>query len=262
MESRAKVTISIQPRASAEPVGSAGGAGRTRRQLRRARQLLGDHPVFLPLILRATPLGASRRIERTTRLVVEGFPRSGNTYASVALRHALDLDRPGLLASHVHTPSQVKLAVRRGLPTVLVVREPAEAVASLLVAAPHVRPAAAMREWVHHHRVLLGVRDRIVVTTLAEVTNDLAGLVDRINQRFDCDFAIPAAAPAAEVVLATMTEQHRRVYGADLRMAPWPAAERSALRSQARRLVDHPSTAPWRRQADELYALFVTGSGD
>src|SRR5436853_2842515 len=59
-----------------------------RRNLRRARELLGDDPVFLPLVLRATPTGTVRRLTDATQLVIEGMPRSGNTFAFFAIMHA------------------------------------------------------------------------------------------------------------------------------------------------------------------------------
>src|SRR5690242_9057843 len=44
-----------------------------RRALRQGKYLIGDNPVFLPVLLRATPEGTSRAITPRTQLVVEGF---------------------------------------------------------------------------------------------------------------------------------------------------------------------------------------------
>ena len=114
-----------------------------RRVLRRGKYLVGHDPAFLPILLRATPMGTEKRITRDTDIVVEGFPRSGNTFAVFALRDASD----GRLsvASHVHHPSQVKLAVRKGLPTLLVIREPVACLASYLIAGPHGRRSRSSR---------------------------------------------------------------------------------------------------------------------
>src|SRR5438270_96173 len=55
----------------------------TRLSLRRCRELVGDNPVFLPLVLACTPEGRSRAITAgKTDVVVEGFPRCGNTFAA------------------------------------------------------------------------------------------------------------------------------------------------------------------------------------
>ena len=204
-------------------------AGTARRVLRRVREVLGDDPVFLPIVLRATPLGTTRRLTDTTDLVIEGFPRSGNTFAYFAMRLAGD-DRLRI-ASHVHTPSQVKAAVALHLPTVLVVREPRDAVVSLLIAAPHVAFRAAIEEWVHHHREVLAYRDGFEVATFDEVTTDLGLVVDRINRRFGTD--LPRYVPTEannEAVFAAIEEHHQRVHGGTENVVPRPSPARRAER--------------------------------
>ena len=202
-------------------------AGTARRVLRRTRELLGDDPFFLPVVLRATPLGTTRRLTDTTDLVIEGFPRSGNTFAYFAMRLASD-DRLSI-ASHVHTPSQVKAAVALHLPTVLVVREPRDTVVSLLIAAPHVAFRAAINEWVHHHRKVLAYRDGFEVATFAEVTTDLGVVVDRVNERFGTD--LPRFEPTeanTEAVFAAIEEHHQRVHGGTENVVPRPSPARRA----------------------------------
>ncbi len=86
-----------------------GGRVLVKRGIRRAHELLGDAPFFLPLQRLLTPESArDRAITERTQLVIEGFPRSGNTFASKAF--TLAQDRPVVVASHVHLPAQVKLA--------------------------------------------------------------------------------------------------------------------------------------------------------
>ena len=89
-------------------------------------------------------------------MVIEGFPRSGNTYATFALRHAeRRAGREVVISSHVHTPSAVRAAVHGGFPTLLVIRRPLDTLVSLLIAVPHVRFGDALDEWLHHHRQIL-----------------------------------------------------------------------------------------------------------
>ena len=173
-----------------------------RRGLRRIRVRLGDHPAFLPVILALTPQRLSRTLTGSTQLVVEGFPRCGNTFAVAAI----ELAQPGpvVISSHVHVPAQVKLAVRRKLPTLVVIREPLDAVASLLVAAPHVRPESALLEFAHHYDELLEWRHGVVVATFEEVTSDMGRVIECINARFGTTF-VPfrffARPEATELVL-------------------------------------------------------------
>ncbi|MEZ5142812.1 MAG: hypothetical protein R2726_09880 [Acidimicrobiales bacterium] len=221
-------------------------AGTARRVLRRIREHLGDDPTFLPVVLRATPLGVSRRLTDTTDLVIEGFPRSGNTFAYFAMRLASG-DRLRI-ASHVHTPSQVKAAVALHLPTMLVVREPRDTVVSLLIAAPHVAFRAAIAEWIHHHRELLAYRNGFVVAGFDQVTHDLGRVVERVNERFGTDLPRFEPTPAnTDAVFAAIEEHHQRVHGGTENVVPRPSPARQA----ERRWLLEQLAAP---RFDELWA--------
>jgi hypothetical protein len=212
-----------------------------RRGLRNARSLLGNHPVFLPIVLRATPRGTSRRITARTQVVVEGFPRSGNTFAAAALRH---VGGGGLvIASHVHTPSQVVLATRRGIPTLVVVRRPVDSVASLLIAAPHVHFDRALEEWTDHYRRMWALRDALVVATFDQVTDDFGSVLDRLNSRFGLELPGFAHEPdELAAVMSIMAADHQRYHEGDERSAPWPVERRDATRAW---IVDQLNSASY-----------------
>lgn len=66
-------------------------------------------------------------IDKSTDLVVEGFPRSGSTY----LVSWLNLSNPHLkIASHLHSIAHIRSAIRQSIPVVLLLRPPREAVTS------------------------------------------------------------------------------------------------------------------------------------
>lgn len=66
-------------------------------------------------------------INESTDLLLEGFPRSGNTY----LLSWLTLANPNLrVASHLHSVSHARVALRQGVPVVILLRPPKEALAS------------------------------------------------------------------------------------------------------------------------------------
>ena len=206
-----------------------GPAITARRALRRSRELIGDSPVFLPIVLRLTPLGTSRRITDHTEIVIEGFPRSGNTFAAFALEEAEGRDVD--VSSHVHVPAQVKLAVKLAKPTLLVVRDPMGTLTSLLTAAPHVRFESAIREYIHHHRELVPFRSGYVIGTFEKTTTDFSSVIDAVNQRFGTTFATFTQTPdTVDRVFARIDAHHRHTYGdgASERVVPRPSPARHA----------------------------------
>lgn len=232
-----------------------------RRLMRTARNVISDHPVFLPIVLRCTPRGTTRAITRQTDVVIEGFPRSSNTFAAAALHQAAD----GRLtiASHVHTPSQVVLAVRRDLPTLVVIREPVATLASLLVAAPHVRAGAALREWSHHYEVLWPHRDRFVVATFAQVTSDFGRVTQRLNERFGVDFPLFRHDEASLAAVSDhMQKGHEWWHPGESNNAPWPLERRNERNSLARALLTEERHAGALARANEVFERYRSVAED
>src|SRR5664279_3016777 len=75
-------------------------------------------------------------VSQSTDLVVEAFPRSGNTFTVTALQSS----QPQRLniAHHCHAPAQLIRAVQMGKPALLIVRQPKDAVLSFMLRHPAV----------------------------------------------------------------------------------------------------------------------------
>jgi hypothetical protein len=75
-----------------------------------ARRHVGEHPLLFHNIYKLRLRYQNLLVDRTTQLVIEGFPRSGNTFAVVAFEQA---QRQSVrIAHHLHAPAQVMLAAR------------------------------------------------------------------------------------------------------------------------------------------------------
>ena len=122
-----------------------------------------------------------------TDIAMDAFVRSGLSYAVAAFRLAQE-PRPSTIAHHAHMPGTLTDAVRRGIPALLIVRDPKDAVLSYVIKAPAVSIEAGLRGWARFHRPLLPHLDRIVVATFEQVTTDLGQVIDRLNGRFDTAF--------------------------------------------------------------------------
>lgn len=162
-----------------------------RRVLRVGKYVVGHSPLLLPVLLRLTPEGTARQIGPDTTLVIEGFPRSGNTFAVSAVQYLRA--GPGQIASHVHHPAQFRRAVQLGLPTIFILRPPLDTLASYLIAGPHGTIPMVMREYWYYHRQALDVADDLVVATFEQVTTDIGAVLARVNRRFGC--SLPERTP-------------------------------------------------------------------
>lgn len=230
----------------------------TRRGLRRVREWLGDDPMFLPIVLRATPTGTVRQLRPETQIAIEGVPRSGNTFAFFALKHAEALaGREVNIASHVHTPSQVKKACIEHYPTLVVIRRPIDQITSLLIAAPHVRFSSAINEYVHHHREIWPFRDRFVIGTFDQVTKDFGEVTERVNAAFGTDFArFSNTEEDTEAVFAAIEENHRVLHGGTENVVPRPSAARKAEKDWLLDQLARPEYAEQLAEAEAVYAEY------
>jgi hypothetical protein len=228
-----------------------------RHVLRRTKNFFGHEPIFLPILLRLTPLGTSRQITPATDLVIEGFPRSGNTFTTFGVEQASGYELT--IASHVHQPCQVKLALSRGLPTVLVVRDPVAALASYLVYDRRFSISTVIGEYCSYHRELVPYAERVLVCEFDEVTAHLSSVVNRINHRYSFKISPFDESPAnVERVLAQIEWRHKLVHPRldPVESAASPQQSRSKITAEMREALLDPQHAAQLAEAQDLFQFF------
>ena len=225
--------------------------------LRLTKNFLGHEPIFLPILLRLTPLGTSRQITASTDLVVEGFPRSGNTFTTFAIEQASGYELA--IASHVHQPCQIKVALARSLPTVLVVRDPVSALASYLVYDRRFSVETVIGEYCSYHRELVPYAERVLVCEFDEITSCMSSVIRRINQKYSLRIAPFDEAPSnVERVLAQIEWRHKLVHPRldPVESAASPQADRRKVNKEMREALIHPRNAEQLAEAQDLFEFF------
>lgn len=108
-------------------------------------------------------------------LVIEGYPRSASTFLHRIIRAGAQ--RPIKIAQHVHRPQQITFAMRYAVPTVVLVRNPRDAIASHLVFNPSLTPtecvhryisfSATVEEYLGHPRLRIVAFEDVIADPLA-----------------------------------------------------------------------------------------------
>jgi hypothetical protein len=190
-------------------------------------------------------------------LVVEGFPRSGNTFVVAALQFAQP--RGLVIARHTHYPAQVIEAVRRGLPLLVLVREPRDAAASLVIREPVFTPMNALKRYLRYYRRILPYHHRYVVGTFTEVTTNLAPVVERLNRAFRLNLEPFEHTPAnCEAVFHLVEDMERRAYRgvlAETRVAR-PSSVRQAPKAHLMEEMSEPRHRDVLARCDDLFRRF------
>lgn len=144
---------------------------------------VGGHPwLFFPLFRWREPHRAHLAAGPDTALVIEGYPRSSNTFAVTALKYAQP--SPIRTADHVHVPAQVIRGIRMGKPVLVLVRRPEDVVRSTAVKFPGLEVPDLLRGYARFYEQCWPWRDGFMVATFDQVTTDLGAVIRRLNRRY------------------------------------------------------------------------------
>jgi hypothetical protein len=150
----------------------------------------GGHPSVYFSLYRLLRQDLSRIVTPDTQLVIEGFPRSGNSFARrafvMAQNESFDKSR---IAHHMHVPAQVVRAARWRIPTLVLLRRPKDAVLSFAVWDP-ISVDQALRYYLSFYQTVEKYRDAYVLGLFEEVTEDFGQVIKRMNDRFGTTFSL------------------------------------------------------------------------
>jgi len=219
-----------------------------------------------------------------TGFLIDGFTRSGVTFAVVAFNVAQPAPVP--LAHTLHAPAHVIAAVRRGVPSLVTLREPEAAVLSAVIREPDVTIEQGLRAWIRFYTSIRPRRDGFVVAPFDQVVDNYGSVIRAVNERFGTSFQTFDHTPEnVELCFSIIEDRSRRPpwsealgkfesgrIGLDKYLAakaryadagevaavpetrvPRPSAERNAMKKAlAERLAD-PALRHLRAQARRVY---------
>jgi hypothetical protein len=162
-------------------------SGTVRDRVRQARWELRTLAGRYPSLSRALIRQSGEFPTEETDIVIEGFPRTGNTFAVIAFEMAQP--EQVSIAHHVHAPASVIHAVRESIPALVLIRAPGDTIPSFVLRYPHLTIGQALRSYVRFYEPLLPLRDRFVLGPFDEVISDFGAVIRRVNRVFGTEFA-------------------------------------------------------------------------
>jgi hypothetical protein len=193
-----------------------------------------------------------------TALVIEGFPRSGNTFSVAAFQIANG--RQPHLGRHLHGAPHLLRAKRLGIPAIALVRAPEDAVPSYLIRREGLHAEDALTEYIDFYRTAWPARDAYVVGLFDDVTRNFGSVIDRVNRRFGTTFARYEASPENEAAAFALVEEMNRLEcrGEVVEsQVGRPSAERNARKAEIAASLERPRAARLLRRAQDLYRQYV-----
>jgi len=221
--------------------------------------VLGEYPRLYYPVMRHHRRYKELLITDGTELVIEGYPRSGNTFAVAALQFAQP--RPLNIARHTHAPAQVMEGVRLCLPTLVIVRNPRDAAVSLVIREPGVTLPHAFERYRQYHERIHSCRSGFLVALFDEVTTGFGAVVERFNNAFGLSLTPFPHTPAnRDAVFKIVEDMERKDFAGVLRedRVARPSEWREGLKA---RLADEVARATYGtlvRECDRLYEEYRT----
>ena len=188
-------------------------------------------------------------------LVLEGFPRSGNSYSVRVFLNANGCRRTWSIAHHFHRLPQVTLGVRWERPSIVLVRRPDDAVLSLVAHSimRNVIPAEgrslhlryltrAFGRWSRFYQGALEVRENIIISDFSATTERLDRVFAATNERFGTDFCTSLPTEAERKAIFDTGGTHLS-----------PNALRSNIKDRLTELIQDRGLQKQRDAASQLY---------
>ena len=145
----------------------------------------GRRPAFFYALHKLAGKNPAQVVSPETQLVIEGYPRSANTFAVMAFRQA---QREKVRVAHnLHVPAQVIRASRWEIPALVLIRDPKDAILSFVMRDP-ISADQALKHYISFYEALAEYRDDFVLGTFEEVTSDYGTVIERVNERFGTAF--------------------------------------------------------------------------
>src|ERR687890_1879422 len=218
----------------------------------------GSHPtVFFSLYrLLRTRKDLTRAVTPDTQVVIEGFQRSGNSFARrafiMAQEESFDVTR---IAHHLHVPAQIVRAAQWRIPPLVLIRRPRDAVLSLVIRDP-ISVDQALKYYISFYETAEKYRDAYVLGRLEEVTEDFGEVIERINEKFGTTFS-PFSHDERNVdgVFARIEENTRKRFGeASLEhKVSHPFATREKLKREVGYELENPKRRDLISRAETVY---------
>lgn len=229
------------------------------------RSFFGRYPLLFYSLYGLVPKNRMLSVDRDTQLVIEGFPRSANTFAVGAFRTAQPIKVR--VAHHMHVPAQIIRAVRWEIPTIVLIRQPKDAVVSLAMYDPQISISQALKCYVSFYQTISFYRSEYVVASFEETTNDYSKIIQKINHKFNTKFVdrpltnaeLKSIFQKIELVGEIEAIRQGKTGYSELNVAR-PSLARIDLKKELMQKLDKPHHQKVLKTAEKIYTDFVCHS--
>lgn len=151
---------------------------------RHGKHFIHEHPTLFPIIQRLRGYENEKFCGPNTDLCIEGYQSSANSFVYNVFRILRsDLN----IAHHTHSLANVRRALSRGIPTLILFRDPTDAVPSM-TARFHPSLEEGLYRYVRFYEFILAESAHLILTSFKEATEQFEDIVRKVEQRTELSF--------------------------------------------------------------------------
>ncbi len=212
------------------------------------RRFFSRSPFLFHAIYALAPYNKIRMVQEKTDIVIEGFPRSGNTFTVFAFKQA-QIKEP-FISHHLHSQSQIIKACKNNVPTCVLIRNPKDAVSSLVIKYPQISPKDALKAYIEFYKDILPFKNQFVIAPYEKAIHQLDQVIKQINQKFKTEF-IPF-----EHSTEKLTEVKKTILEIDQKVNKNRENKRTEPSPIKEKLKKELSFAPYREELQEAESIY------
>ena len=172
-----------------------------------------------------------RTTNSDSQLCLEGYQRSGNSYLYMCLSISNPLIRVG---HHIHGIAHVRYALKRQIPVVVLIREPAASLASLLTWDNRLLLGIALGSYIRFHRQLKKLKSEVLIINFVELITDVDAVIRKINKRYELELD---CLNLTEAQLSERMRKRQALY-AHSHLMPFPNSHKNELNYVNKKLIE------------------------
>ncbi len=154
-------------------------------------------------------------VNKDTDITIEGYPRSANTYAYCAF--LVGQEKEVKVAHHLHVIAQIEKSIKFGIPTLVLVRNPLEAILSNLVAYKGSNINILINYYIQYHREIYRNRKKLVIGHFDQVIQDFGSTIKEVNSKYSTNFKIYHPTIENEKKVSQLIKKSNEIYGNNIR---------------------------------------------
>lgn len=226
------------------------------------RSFFGRYPSLFYSLYGLVPNNRMLSVNRNTQLVIEGFPRSANTFAVLTFNEAQPEKLP--LAHHMHVPAQIIRGVRWKIPTIILIRNPKDAVISFVMYDQQVSINQALKLYVSFYKSVYSYKSECVIASFEEVVNNYSSIIQKTNDKFGTKFVsftpknseLKSIFQKIESVGKIQATRQGKTEYSELNIAR-PSSTRASLKKDLIQKLKEPQNHKILQVAEKIYDEFV-----